>query len=278
MTSAVVRRPAVAGYFYPADPAELQRQIEGLLSGRTSIIPATAVVVPHGSYPRAGTVIAATLGSLRIPRRCVIVGPSHTTTWMPWSVMAAGAYRTPLGDVLIDEACAEALQRRCPFLETDAWSQEGEHAVEVLVPFLQRLGPPDLAIVPIIMGSEDPGALHQLAQALAQCVRQSEEPVLLIASTDLTHYQPRAQAVACDRRLIELLCALEGETLLRHVQDAGAQMCGAGAAAVVLEAAKTLGARQGTLTRYTTSAGADGDPDSVIGYAGVIIEQHNYTR
>ena len=267
-----VRRPAVAGYFYPADPAALQQQIDLLAAGPESRTTATAVVVPHGSLARAGTVIASALGRVAVPRRCVLVGPSHTTTWMPWSLMTRGAYRTPLGDVPIDAVFAEALQRRCPFLESDAWSQQGEHAVEVLVPWLQRLGPPDVTIVPVIVGSEDREAWRRLAVSLAQVVRLSEEPTLLIASTDLTHYQPQARAVEQDRRLIAQLCALDGEALIRRTPEDGASMCGQGAAAVVLEAAKALGARAGTLTRYATSADAEGDPDSVIGYAGIVIE------
>lgn len=272
MISAGVRRPAVAGYFYPAEPAALQQQIDALVAGQRLNVAATAVVVPHGSIARAGAVIASALGCVAVPRRCVMVGPSHTTTWMPWSLMACGAYRTPLGDVPIDAAFAEALQQRCPFLESDVWSQQGEHAVEVLVPWLQRLGPPDVTIVPVIIGSDDREAWRRLAASLAQVVRLSEERTLLIASTDLTHYRSHARAVEQDRRLIAQLCALDGEALIRQAQEDEALMCGEGAAAVVLEAARALGARGGTLTRYATSAEADGDPDSVIGYAGIVIE------
>ncbi|MBI4341800.1 MAG: AmmeMemoRadiSam system protein B [Candidatus Omnitrophica bacterium] len=272
VTSPGIRRAAVAGYFYPAQPEVLRETIDRLTPSGAVLRAARAVIVPHGSYARCGVVLGSTLGQVAIPRRCIVIGASHTGSWMPWSLLAAGTYRTPLGDVPVDAAAAEALRERCPFLEGDAWSQTGEHAVEVLVPFLQRLGPAGLSIVPIVTGSDDAQQLRELAAALAQTVRMSEEPVLLIASSDLSHFQPQEQAAAQDRQLIDLLCALDAEALIRYVQDRGAMMCGYGAAAAVIGAARMLEARQGTLTRYATSADAQGDPDSVIGYAGIIIE------
>ena len=185
--------------------------------------------------------------------------------------MAAGAYRTPLGDVPIDEPCAEALRQRCPFLEADAWAQRGEHALEVIIPFLQRLGPSDLTVVPIVTGSEDEAELAQMAEALAQTARMSEEPCLFLASADLSHYEPAGRAAAQDGALIERISALDGAGLMRAVREGEALMCGAGAVACVLEAAKALGARRGHLVRYGTSADADGDPHSVTGYAGILI-------
>ena len=272
MGVSTIRRPAVAGYFYPAQPEALRREVDALSAHAAVLRAARAVIVPHGSYARCGAVLGSTLGGVAIPRRCVILGPSHTTSWLPWSLLAAGTYRTPLGDVPVDEQIAEALRAQCPFLEGDAWSQEGEHAVEVVVPFLQHLGPADLSIVPVVAGSDDPQQLRQLAEALARVVAQSPERILLIASSDLSHFQPEQGALAQDRRLIELLCALEAEALIRHIQESGTAMCGYGAAAAVVGAARALGARRGVLTRYATSVDGGGDPDSVIGYAGVIIE------
>ena len=186
--------------------------------------------------------------------------------------MEGGAYRTPLGEVPIDVPGAEALRARCPFLEGDAWAQQGEHAIEVVLPFLQRLAPPDLAIVPIITGSRDEEEFKSLSEALAQVVRMQEEPVLLIASTDLSHYEPRERGAAHDRALLEAVRTLEGKALLRCVREQGIVMCGDGAAAAVLDAARTLGGSSATVVRYGTSAEAGGDPGSTTGYAGVVIK------
>jgi len=268
-----IRRPAVAGYFYPQDPGELAAAVDRLSRAAESLPreAATAVLVPHGSFAQSGAVIGTALGRVRIPRRCIILGPSHTGSWMPWSIMERGSYRTPLGDVPIASALADALRRRCTFLEADAWAQPGEHAIEVVLPFLQRLGPQDLAVVPVVMASEDALELRQMARALAEAVRMAEEPVLLIASTDLSHYESEATARVQDQRLLGAIAARDSSRLLQLVQDDGIRMCGCAAAACVLDAATELGADQVSIERSGSSVDAGGDPHSVIGYAGVII-------
>jgi len=232
---------------------------------------ALAAIVPHGSFQHAGAVLGATLGRLQIPRRCILLGPSHTGSWMPWSLMAGGAYRTPLGDVLIDASCAEALMTRCAFLEHDAWSQRGEHAVEVVLPFLQRLGPADLTIVPIIMGSDDEHEFGQLALALAQVIRMQEEPVLLIASSDLSHYASHNDGSAQDQQLLDAIATLQGAALIERVRAEPTLMCGYGAVATVIDAARHLGATRTDVVAQQSSADGGGDPHSAIGYAGVLI-------
>lgn len=261
----------MAGYFYPADPEGLRREVDQLTRRSTAPVRTRAVIVPHGSYRQCGGVSGSTLARVVIPRRCMILGPSHTGSWMPWSLMGQGSYRTPLGDVPVDADCADALRTRCPFLELDAWAQRGEHAIEVPLPLLQRLGPADLTIVPLIVGCEDPERLAHVAQAIAQVVRMQEEPVLLMASSDCSHYQPQDVARAQDRTLLEAIQALDGPTLLRRGQDRSVLMCGAAAVACVVEAAKQLGASRAEVVAYGTSAQAGGDPQSVIGYAGVVI-------
>lgn len=267
-----IRRPAVAGYYYPADPSALKDQIDRLAAPSPAARAACAVLVPHGSIRQSGAVAGATLAQMSIPRRCIIMGPSHAGSLMPWSLMASGAYRTPLGDVSVDEACAHALRMRCPFLEEDAWGQRGEHAIEVVLPFLQRLGPDDLTVVPIVMGSEEPAEIRQLAHTLAQVIRMQEEPMLLVASSDLSHYKPRAQVEADDQALIDAFCTLDDARFSRLVHDGSVLMCGAGAVLCVVLAAKALGAAHGTLVKRGTSADDNGgDPHSAIGYAGIVI-------
>ena len=269
---AFVRRPAVAGYFYPAEPEGLREAIDALAQRKGPVSQAHAVIVPHGSLRWSGPIAAAALSQVAIPRRCILLGPSHTASRMRWSLMSAGAYRTPLGDVPVDELYAQALRQRCPFLEADAWAQRGEHALEVIIPFLQRLGPSDLTIVPIVTESEDEAELARMAQALAQTARMSEERCLFLASADLSHDEPAGRAAEQDGALIERISALDGAGLVRAVRDGAARMCGAGAVACVLEAAKALGAHRGRLVRYGTSADAGGDPHSATGYAGIVID------
>lgn len=270
MMTGVVRKPAVAGYYYPADPDVLAHTVDALAVPAAARHPAQAVLVPHGSIRQCGRIIAATLASLSIPRRCIILGPSHTAGMLPWSVMPSGAYRTPLGEVPIDEACVDALRRRCPFLQADAWAQRGEHAIEAVLPFLQRLGPQDLTLVPIVVNSDDPAECRQAAQALAQVVRMQEEAVLLIASADLSHHEPQERVTLQDRALMESICGLDDAGLIREARQGRSRMCGAAATACVLQAARALGAGTGRLVSYGTSAETGGDPGSAIGYAGIV--------
>ncbi len=271
VNSYVIRRPSVAGYFYPSDRTSLEQAVASLTPHTADPAQALAAIVPHGSLRHAGAVLGATFSRLQIPRRCVLLGPSHTGSWMPWSLMAGGAYRTPLGEVPIDESCAEALMNRCAFLEHDAWSQRGEHAIEVVLPFLQRLGPADLTIVPIITGSDDEEAFSHLAMALAQVIRMQEEPVLLIASSDLSHYVPQLEATAHDQHLLDAIATLQGAALIERVRRDSILMCGYGAVATVLDAARHLGATRTEVVAHQSSAEAGGDPHSAIGYAGVVI-------
>ena len=264
----------MAGYYYPADPETLRDTVRSLIHLEVGQAPRAArgLIVPHGSFRHAGAVLGSTFAGLMIPRRCIIVAPSHTGSWGPWSLPSAGAYRTPLGDVPIDEACADMVRRRCPFLEDDSALQQGEQAIEVLLPFLQQSGPSGLTIVPLIGGSTDREQWADVSRALAHVIRMHEEPVLLIASSDLSHYQPYEQTMACDRMLLEAMRGLAGEALLRVVDQHRFVMCGALAVACVLDATKALGATQATLRAYTTSAEGGGDLHAAVGYAGVVIE------
>jgi AmmeMemoRadiSam system protein B len=269
MSVPVVRRPAVAGYFYPDDPRALTEAVDSCLEPAARQ-PVRAMMAPHGSLRHAGAVTGAVFARAVIPARCILVGPSHAPSGLRWSLMTDGWYRTPLGDVPIDTAVAAALHRRCPFLEPDAGAQRGEHALEVLVPFLQRCGPTDLAIVPIILGQDEGEELADLAAALAQAL-QDAPPALLIASADLSQQEPAARAAEQDRQVLQAVCALDSAGLLGLARARRRLMCGAGATACVLAAAKALGARAGTVVRYSSSAACGGDPDAAVGYAGVLL-------
>ncbi len=266
-----IRRMAVCGYFYPASAERLREAMDSAIDYHGQARPAQAVIVPHGSFAHCGKVSASVLSRTLIPKRCIVVGPSHTGSWMPWSLMARGWYRTPLGDVPIDEQLCDALQQRCSFLERDAWAQQGEHSVEAVLPFLQHLGPANLSIVPVVVGSDDAAELGLFAQAVAQVVRMVEEPVLLIASANFSHYEPQAVVAEQDQAILEQIRRLDGEAVMRTVRENGIRMCAANAVSAVLSASRLLGGCQVELTSYATSAEAGGDADSAIGFAGVRI-------
>ncbi len=272
-TLSCIRRPAVAGYYYPEEPEALRQAICQLIQRQpeASSVAPRAIMVPHGSLQQSGAVSAAVFGRLRVPRRCVLVGPSHTNSAMRWAVFAEGSYRTPLGDVEVDAGIAAALLERCVWLERDAWAHRGEHALEVILPFLQWARPEGFSIVPVVTSSDVLSECADVGQALAEVLGPLGEDVLLIASSDLSQYEAAQAGAAKDRRLLARILALDAQGLLRAVQEEPALMCGAGAVACVLIAARRLGATRADLLQYDTSLNVGGDPHSVIGYAGVAL-------
>ena len=272
MSLACIRRPVVAGYYYPAEAGALARAVDAACPPDAVPQRVAAAVVPHGSLPRAGQVIGATLARIQMPSRCVIIGASHTDTWKTWSLMRDGAYQTPLGEVPVDVELAGALQRACPFLASDLDAHRGEHAVEVLLPFLQRLAPAGLTIVPIVVGVGQPEESQALGLALAQCA-QRDGPLLCLASTDLSHFEPDARARELDRALLQCLERLDAAGLAQVVEERAIAMCGEPAARCVVEAARALGATHGIVAGYRTSAEAGGDAHAVTGYGGVLMPE-----
>lgn len=264
-----LRRPAVAGLFYLKDAQALHETVLRLSAFNGDKVQGLGVIVPHGGLHRSGQVIGQTLGRVQIPRRCVILGPNHTGWGDSWSVMTHGAYATPLGDVPIDEQLAEMALERSSLLQADDLGHRGEHSIEVLLPFLRQLGPADLMITPIVIRSENPRECNAAAEAIAACVKLLQEPVLVIASADLSHYESREVVQQKDAQLIAAITALHGhvaQELLKQMKT-----CGLASISCMLNAANRMGATRAQLVRYGTSADAGGDPQSATGYAGMII-------
>lgn len=265
-----VRRPAVSGYYYPEDPQVLRQVLDQLVSRAEDQLAARAVIVPHGSLRQSGSVAGAVFGCVRVPRRCVVLGAAHTDSAARWSLFARGSFLTPLGLVDLDEGFCDTLLESCPFLEVDASGQRGEHAVEVVLPFLQHARPEGCVVTPVLTTSVKPEELSSFAQALERAIRALDEPVLLVASSDLSHYEPTDAGTEQDRRLLDAIMALDAPALCR-LAESGVRMCGVGAVASVLLAASRLGAVRGELISYGTSLASGGDPASGIGYGGVVI-------
>jgi len=275
MTSAL-RTPAVAGRFYPARADELLRDVRHCTSaGNTTFsdrVSAIGCVVPHAGYVYSGSVAGAVYSRMKIPPRCVILCPNHTGKGCPLSIMANTSWQTPLGEVAPDSATATRLIERFPRLQEDSAAHRGEHAIEVQLPFLQTLQPQflqtQLEIVPIAIGTRDFDVLRGLGEALAEVVGSGE--TLIIASSDMNHYEPDAITRVKDRQAIECMLALDARGLWDVVMREDISMCGFGPAIVMLTAAKLLGATSATLVKYATSGEVSGDYDSVVGYAGII--------
>ena len=274
MTSAV-RTPAVAGRFYPGRAEELLREIRqytasGKTPAETDRIAAIGCVAPHAGYIYSGSVAGAVYSRLEIPERCVILCPNHTGKGRPLAVMANTTWQTPLGEVAADADLGARLLRRFPALQEDSAAHRGEHAIEVQLPFLQARQP-ELNIVPIAVGTSDFDVLRELGEALADVIADREEKVLIVASSDMNHYESDAITRVKDHKAIERVLAMDARGLWEVVMNEDITMCGFGPTIVMLTAAKLLGATSATLVKYATSGDVSGDYESVVGYAGIIV-------
>jgi MEMO1 family protein len=270
------RPPAVSGRFYPGDRAELERTLRDLLGPLVPIAHpagARAAIVPHAGYLYSGVTAAHAFARIRIPPLVVIVAPNHTgLSRAPGgaSLWEAGVFDTPLGGVTVDAAWSRALLDACPLVSVDHLAHRDEHAVEVELPFLKFLAPA-ARIVPLILAWDDWESSRTLGEALARVVRGSPEPVLLLASSDLSHYEPANAAELKDAQALAAVQQLDGEELLRRCHREGITMCGRAPVAAVLAAARALGASRADVVDYRHSGWVTGDESSVVGYAGVVI-------
>jgi len=266
----MVRPPAVAGLFYPAEPRELSRQVEAFCEDGAKRVSAIACVVPHAGYMYSGHVAGAVYSAIEIPQRCILLGPRHIPQGQPMAILTEGAFATPFGEATIDAALAGELAHACPLLREDAIAHAREHSLEVQLPFLQRLRP-NLRFVPVVLGTDRYEAIEQLGHAVENVVKAQKEPVLLIASSDMNHYESDAITRVKDQRAIARILQLDPRGLYDTVRMEGITMCGYAATVAMLVAARELGASEATLIRYATSGDINGDRDRVVGYAGIVI-------
>lgn len=264
------RLPAVAGRFYPSDPAELAREVEKYSAANSGKVSALGCMVPHAGYMYSGHVAGAVYSSLEIPARCILIGPRHFPRGESMAILSEGTWQTPFGAAAIDSALAAELVHACPRLREDAVAHEREHSLEVQLPFLQRMVS-DFRFVPIVLGIDRYPLLEELGHAVAQVAKAQPGKILIIASSDMNHYESDAIARVKDNRAINQVLALDPRGLYDTVRAEGISMCGYAAAVVMLVAAVELGAKGTNLIRYATSGDITGDFSSVVGYAGIVV-------
>ena len=272
MTATLVRHPAVAGRFYPRDPETLREEVRTYLSPTPAQKPVRALgcIVPHAGYVYSGHVAGAVFAGLEIPELCIVMCPNHTGMGRPLAIVSKGAWETPLGDVPLGTDFAAALKRQCPLLQEDSAAHRSEHAAEVELPFLQ-MRQPKLKFVPIALGSGEFEPLEQLGLALADVIARQTQSVLIVASSDMNHYESDAITRVKDHLAIEPILRLDAGALYDAVTLHHISMCGFGPAVAMLTAAKKLGATTADLVKYATSGDISGERDAVVGYAGIVV-------
>lgn len=269
-----IRRPAVAGQFYPDSLEELKSQIGAFIDkvvgvNKTDVI---ACMLPHAGYMYSGNVAAKTLSRVNIKDKIILIGPNHTGFGPPFSIMTEGVWQTPLGEIEIDSALAKKILQESKYLEDDALAHAYEHSLEVELPFLQYFKA-SFKIVPITVLSDEINTLKEVGRELANVLKEPEikNSIMLVASSDMTHYEPQESAENKDRQAIEAILELNEDKLMANIKRLNISMCGFAPVIIMLQAAKILGAKKAALVKYQTSGDVTKDKDSVVGYAGIII-------
>ena len=265
------RAPAVAGRFYPGRPQELEATIRQYLDPQAEPQKALAVVCPHAGYVFSGPVAGKVLSRAIVPKRVVVMGPNHQGLGQKAALMSRGSWRTPLGEVELDSKLGGELLSRNALVREDDLAHQYEHSLEVQVPFLQVLRPGFL-LTPLCLSMLTYEQCEQMGRDLAGAVKAMGEPVLLLASTDMTHYESAQSAKAKDELALERVLALDPQGLYNTVATRRISMCGFLPTTVALAAARELGATSAELVAYTNSGQVNGDYDQVVAYAGLIIK------
>jgi len=274
MSTTILRHPAVAGRFYPGDRDDLRAEARGYLTqpSPANQVPLRALgcIAPHAGYMYSGHVAGAVFARVEVPKRCIVLCPNHTGIGSALAVTSEGAWETPLGAVPIDTELAAALKERFPALNEDSAAHRAEHAAEVELPFL-LLRQPELTFVPIALGTRQFEVLEQLGKALADVISAQRDPILIVASSDMNHYESDALTRVKDHWAIERILTMDPRGLFDVVTQQDISMCGFGPAVAMLTAARQLGARSAELVKYATSGDISGDRERVVGYAGVVV-------
>lgn len=264
-----VREAAVAGQFYPGTRPAVENAVKEMI-GHGPRQSALGVMVPHAGYMYSGRVAGEVYGAVEMPQTFIILGPNHSGLGPMASIMSAGVWRLPAGDAVIEEELAKSVLSHSGSLEADDRAHVFEHSIEVQLPFMQYLVG-NVSFVPISMMAHSLEACRDIGTAVAAAVKASRGKVLVVASSDMTHYESQAIAREKDQLAIDRLLALDPEGLLETVQANHISMCGVAPAAAMLFACNQLGAKEARLVKYETSGDVTGDFSQVVGYAGVVV-------
>jgi AmmeMemoRadiSam system protein B len=258
----------VAGTFYPRSAAELDAWVSELVTGEGPRGDWVACVAPHAGYVYSGKVAGQVFGHLKVPRRVIVLGPNHTGLGPEVAVASHETWHTPLGPVPVDRELAGMLLEEFPAARLDATAHFREHSIEVQLPFLQHCRP-DVTVLPVCLRHLAFDACVDLGAALARVVGRAGEPVGLVASSDMSHFEPDEPTRRRDRLAIDAALTMSPRALYDTVAKHQISMCGVVPATVVMAAAGSLGANDAHLVAYATSAETSGDTTRVVGYAGI---------
>ena len=270
----VRRAPAVAGMFYEGSPDRLRAQVDACFAANPPAPPAKerflGAVVPHAGLMYSGHVAAAFYALAELPKRFIILCPNHTGAGHFAAINREGAWSTPLGEIAIDTSLADALMAKTALLADDSRAHAREHSLEVQLPFLQRLLS-DFTFVPICLGAHRYDYAEEIGRAIAEVVKSESDPIGILASSDLNHYEDQQTTMRKDQLAIDQILARDPAELWRVVDTYDVSMCGFIPTTAMLVAVNLLGAANARLIKHATSGDINGDYSHVVGYASVVV-------
>jgi len=265
-----IRRPAVAGQFYRGDPESLHDEVEGFIVPSVSR-KCIGILSPHAGFMYSGKVAGAVYSAVSIPDTVLLMGPNHTGFGDRASLMVSGTWSVPTGSFPIDTGLAALLLKTSSLISENSSAHMYEHSLEVQLPFIGYLRK-DVRIVPLTLMQLSLEECLEIGKGVAEAITASEREVLMIASSDMSHYVSDETARKKDHLAIEKILALDPEGLYDVINKENITMCGYIPATIMLHAGRIMGASSAELIRYATSAEVSGDYDHVVGYAGVVIQ------
>jgi MEMO1 family protein len=267
----MTRKPVVAGQFYPSQKSGIEKQIKGFVDKDKKKEKVIAAVSPHAGYIYSGAVAGAVFSRVDLPSTIVILGPNHSGIGATASLMAEGEWEMPSGNVVINSELSNLILEESNYLKNDSIGHSKEHSLEVQVPFIQYFLE-DFTIVPIALMQIDYQICEDVGSAIFKGIEKFNKEVLIIASTDMTHFESHEYAKKMDKLAINEILNLDPDGFYDTVKSNHISMCGYIPTTVTLISSKLLGAKEAELVDYRTSGEASGDYDHVVGYAGLLIK------
>lgn len=264
------RMPVVSGSFYPSDKNKLQKMLDSFCLHVPDEKKVISLISPHAGYIYSGHVAGSVFSNVKVPDNVILLGPNHTGMGKRFSIMDEGIWVTPLGNVPINKTLAESILQNTSLLEIDTLSHLEEHSLEVQLPFLIYKNP-KVSIVPIALMHGDLLRLKSIGLAIAESIKNCNEDVMIVISSDMSHYVSHEEAKKLDSLAIEKILNLDSQGLIEVCSFYNITMCGLYPAVAGIEASIALGAKNVELIKYATSGDINKDYRRVVGYAGIII-------
>ncbi len=265
------RQPAVAGRFYAAQSEALVREVETHIDRNSKKNRVLGIVAPHAGFVYSGNVAGAVYSRIEIPDTVILIGPNHTGHGEAVAVMTEGTWSMPMGDICIDQELANSICEETVIAKKDSSAHQFEHSLETQLPFLQYLKN-KFQIVPICVKRLNFSSCKELSEGIVRALKRFDKPVLLVASSDMTHYESQDKATIKDHKAITCIQNRDPNGLFETVQSEKITMCGVNPVTVMLLCSEKLGAKEAELVKYMTSGEVSGDMEKVVGYAGMIIK------